>query len=219
MANEKALEEKIAKLEDKIDMMEKMLTRVDDYNAICKVQSLYQHYLNKFNVEGIMSLWATSTEEITMEAGDSGVFVGKVGVRRHFAWIAEATKTPGMYIEHRANQPIIEIAKDGKSAKALWFSPGVMAVGEVKQQSWSLGKYDCVYIKEEGTWKFLHMRWTQHWESSYEKGWMNESFSPISTLRVPPVYPPDRPTTIFLPYSPYRINHLGPDIPEPYDTL
>ena len=71
------------KLDEQIAILEEKITRLEDYNAIWRVQSLYQHYLNKFNVEGIMSLWATSVEEITMEAGDSGV--GKKELENKFS--------------------------------------------------------------------------------------------------------------------------------------
>jgi hypothetical protein len=60
--------------------------------------------------------------------------------------------------------PIIEIAGDGKTAKGLWYSPGVNTVGSIMEGGttsmngeWRMTKYGVDFIKEDGKWKIWHI--------------------------------------------------------------
>jgi hypothetical protein len=52
-----------------------------------------------------------------------------------------------MIAEHCLTSPVIQVAKDGKTAKAIWFSPGV------EGNQWAYGKYAIDFVKEDGQWK------------------------------------------------------------------
>ncbi len=69
------------------------------------------------------------------------------------------------------------------------------------------------YVKEDGKWKFLHLRWYITFNTPFEKGWLYQQA--VNSARVPPYYPPDKESTHFMPYSPYRINYILPKPPEP----
>jgi hypothetical protein len=60
--------------------------------------------------------------------------------------------------------PVIEIAGDGKTAKALWYSPGVNMVGSVMEEGqtsmrgeWRMTKYGVDFVKEDTRWKIWHI--------------------------------------------------------------
>jgi hypothetical protein len=95
-----------------------------------------------------------------------GVFVGWESVRRCYVEIhgdrsipADAAELKGVMMIHEMCTEVIEVAKDGKTAKGIWITPGTEtspAPGKEKG-SWCWGKYEVEFIKEDGVWKFWKM--------------------------------------------------------------
>lgn len=61
--------------------------------------------------------------------------------------------------------PVIEIAGDGKTAKGIWYSPGVSIAGSVMEEGktsmrgeWRMTKYGVDFVKEDGKWRIWHIR-------------------------------------------------------------
>jgi len=69
----------------------------------------------------------------------------------------------GMFLIHTLTTPIIEIAGDGKTAKGMWYSPGIM-IGPINGTDGGPGgiyfyeKYGVDFIKEEDGWKIWHIQ-------------------------------------------------------------
>jgi len=190
-----------------LQSLESVLSYLENIHEIEQLQYRYQHYLNLGKGHQIVDeLFAQDTPDISMEAGDSGVFKGKEGVRRHFYPYDEIASEPGVYLEHRVIMPVIEIAEDGNTARGVWISPGNWANGKPPIQCWAYGRYWTEYIKEKGIWKIWHMIWDQTFESPYKEGWLNSSASTASTMRVLPWYPPDAPPSHFFPYNAGSMN-------------
>jgi len=197
--------------------LEARVIRLKDIHDIQKLQSRYGQYLTFGKSEKIIKLWATNKQDISFECGDSGVYVGLDSIKRVFTVLGERAREIGRYDEWHSTTPVIEVARDGKTAKGVWFSNGgILTSGKEKMQCWVFGKYSCDYIKEEGQWKFWHMHWFQTFQCQIEKGWLNEQEVSIGTMRVPPFYPPDKPTTYHQPYSSFKVNRMVPEPPEPY---
>jgi hypothetical protein len=63
---------------------------------------------------------------------------------------------------HTLTTPIIEIAGDGKTAKAVWYSPGMGLSSHINGENVSVGstffweKYGADFVKEDGEWKIWH---------------------------------------------------------------
>jgi hypothetical protein len=63
---------------------------------------------------------------------------------------------------HTLTTPIIEIAGDGKTAKAVWYSPGMGLSSRINGTNVSVGstffweKYGADFVKEDGEWKIWH---------------------------------------------------------------
>jgi hypothetical protein len=63
---------------------------------------------------------------------------------------------------HTNTTPIIEIAGDGKTAKGIWYSPGMGLSSRINGTNVSVGstffweKYGADFVKEDGQWKIWH---------------------------------------------------------------
>lgn len=62
----------------------------------------------------------------------------------------------GQLLLHVTTTSIIEVAKDGKTAKAFWYSPGmIMETGQSAGAIWEI--YGADFVKENGVWKLWHL--------------------------------------------------------------
>ncbi len=62
----------------------------------------------------------------------------------------------GQLLLHVTTTSIIEVAKDGKTAKAFWYSPGmIMETGQSAGAIWEV--YGADFVKENGVWKMWHL--------------------------------------------------------------
>jgi hypothetical protein len=143
--------------------------------------------------------------------------------------------------------PVIEIADDGKTAKGIWYSPGVNIVGSVMEEGktsmrgdWRMTKYGVDFVKEDGKWKIWHIRiyldnTPPGW--SYENGQaVNEPAGALGTgapgISAPvggieEGHPSSAISDVSLkknpdPYkswNPIRAQRIEPKFPEPYYTF
>ena len=77
------------------------------------------------------------------------------------------------------------------------------ATGRAAQ--WGDGTYENVFIKENGTWKFLNLMGTMGMYTDYDDGWAKKAAPMMSYF---PGYPPDQPTSIQ--YEPYPAQFVTP---------
>jgi hypothetical protein len=67
------------------------------------------------------------------------------------------------YTIHTQTTPIIEVAGDGKTAKGMWYSPGIATNTVIKNGkaetggNWFFEKYAIDFAKENGVWKIWHV--------------------------------------------------------------
>ena len=62
---------------------------------------------------------------------------------------------------HTLTTPILEVAGDGKTAKAMWYSPGTSVQADPTGKasgSWFFEKYGADFAKEDGQWKLWHVQ-------------------------------------------------------------
>jgi hypothetical protein len=69
----------------------------------------------------------------------------------------------GEFAMHTSTTPIIVVAADGKTAKGIWYSPGIGLTPHVNGSSVQVGgiffweKYAGDFVKENGAWKIWHL--------------------------------------------------------------
>jgi hypothetical protein len=187
---------------------------LEDLEEIKKLQRKYQYYLFKQDNEKIVNnCFAQKTPGVRMEASDSGVFKGMAGIRRFFIdSAADLREMPGFFTMHMAVGPVIEIARDGKTAQSIWFSPGCAG------NKWIWGVYMIDYVKEDGEWRIWHLIFSPFFRTPYDKGWSEVPVEGTLSSGLE-----DGPPSRWNPYDKTKkgqelFYHLV-DAPEPYDSM
>jgi hypothetical protein len=129
----------------------------------------------------------------------------------------------GLMMFHPLTTPIIEVAGDGKTAKALWIGCGPQSIcidGKVHAR-WCFEQYAVDFIKEDGIWKFWRIHLYNIFDCPFEKSWVEEPTKRGLAPMQQPHLAPDRPTTYDNPYSPDSkccLMEGVPPVPEPYEV-
>jgi hypothetical protein len=196
----------------KSDQLEARIRRLEDIEEIKDVQSRYQHLLHMYDWDGIVDLFAKNSPDVSVEIAQSGLFVGAESIKRFFTQRLPSPRRgrKGTLLLHIAVNPLIEVSKDGKTARGVWHGPG-MYVGTDRgtpEADITLGKYGCDFIKEDGKWKFRHLKWydfakfPSFWKRKPEEKGVN-----IGLWEAYAAYKPDKPGTIPVGYDPNRVKN------------
>ena len=205
---------------DLMHMVQELVARVqrlEDTIEIQKLQSKYIHYLFKQRFDRIVDeCFAKNLPDVSVEFSDSGVYRGLESVRALYRSF-EVTKTiPGFFILHMTVNPVIEIAKDGLSARSHWLSPG--AAGSDKSAAWIWGTFYVDYVKEDGRWRIAHSNLVPLFRNRYETSWAQATDH--GTVRGVLAAQPDEPSTLYKPYNEAKkqcdIFAKHPKLPQPY---
>jgi hypothetical protein len=204
----RSLEERIQRLED-IHEIENLMGR-HEY--------LHTAALNAEDAE----LFAKKTPGVGIEIADWGVYEGTEAIKRfHLEVLQYAAKdAAGILAIHTLSTPVIEVAGDGKTAKAVWISPGLETMPDAEGRLtayWVWAKYGVDFVKEDGQWKFWHLHLYSLFACPYDKSWVEAPEHP-ALQPLPDELKPDRPTTYHQEYSPKRAPEYVPAPPEPYES-
>lgn len=111
---------------------------------------------------------------------------------------------------HLLTTPIIQVAGDGATARAVWISPGVEGSG------WGWMKYGADFRRDNGQWKIWHLHIYGIFMADYQKSWAeNPREAPHTTAGQSADKPP---TTNWNYYKGATYVPLQPEPPQPYDT-
>jgi hypothetical protein len=207
--------------------LEQRVQRLEDIEEIQKLMSRYAYLLTAhMHGEMVDQLFSKATPGQKVQISGWGIWEGYDAARRCYArahdWI-ETTLLglPGTMMQHAFTTPLIEVAGDGQTAKALWISPGHEARptgGEVTAY-WVWVVYSDDFVKEDGAWKIWHHRVTEVLFSPAKGDWVSGN---VLSEELLPDWPddckPDRPSPPQWKYSPTAICVLDPAPPEPYET-
>lgn len=130
----------------------------------------------------------------------------------------------GDLVLHLTTTPYVEIARDGKTAKGLWYSPGICSEigheGEpVIATIWEKCGVD--FIKEDGKWKIWHFRQYGDFGSQLDKSLLDSTrpMPPRTAFPAPEGKPGQKmPQPLPPPYSIKRVAEFAPELPQPYET-
>jgi len=130
----------------------------------------------------------------------------------------------GVRILHTLTTPIIEVAEDRETAKAVWISPGYIAApaGGKLQAMWHWDRYAIDFAREEGGWKIWHLWVGKDFSTPYEHSWVDDFFAEpgIDLRSVPGFSEPNAPSMIsYEGYSPFTRAPFVPEPPVPYRTF
>jgi hypothetical protein len=191
--------------------------RLEDTLEIQKLQSKYAHYLFTQQFERVFAeCFARNLADVSVEFSDSGVYRGVDSVRSLYRAFEVTREIPGFFILHMTVNPYIEIARDGRSARSHWLSPG--CAGSNTSASWIWGPCYVDYVKEDGSWRIAHTNLAPLFRNRYETSWAEAKDH--GSVRGPLSVKPDEPSTVYRPYHEVKterdIFKGHPRLPEPY---
>ncbi|HTX16901.1 MAG TPA: nuclear transport factor 2 family protein [Candidatus Baltobacteraceae bacterium] len=183
--NDRASE--IELLKTQVAALQTQATAAQDYVALANLQAIYGYYVDKCKWDQVADLFA---KDGTLEIGLRGVWVGQDRVRAYLHTLPDLKY--GTLFNHVQLQPVINIAPDGKTAKARWRAFEQFGMLHRAAQ-WGGGVYENEYVKEDGVWKISKLHYYMNYYVDYYKGW-DQGGLPAP----PPIkgFPPDRPTTV-----------------------
>ncbi|MGN1155399.1 MAG: nuclear transport factor 2 family protein [Agathobacter sp.] len=122
--------------------------------------------------------------------------------------------------------PVVEVAGDEQTAKAIWYCAGSQAL--IKDcgptASWTWGFYLADFVWEDDEWKIWHLQKLLDVDCTCGKSWgkVNEPYparEEFKGLKDLPIPEPNKPEQLREYYSPNRKFAAAPPIPEPYETF
>lgn len=222
----KSIEEKIQSLEKIIKKQQHELERQAAINEVQNLMNRYEWLLGTGHVKEVVDMFALKTPGVRAEMV-WGIYEGAEGIKKLYldihGEVMKIGKMPGGLAILTNTTSVIEIAGDGKTAKAVWICPGIdtgtYGQGGKPRAHWAWARRAADFVKEDGKWKIWHYTAAHGiFFSPFEKSWVEGSTHPSGEM--PPGLQPNRPprkSPWF--YSPEAIWELDPVPPEPYNTF
>jgi hypothetical protein len=219
------------RLEQMISRYELEIQRLQAYTEIQNLMGKYETY--RFTPAGMSrtyELFALWRDDCTLEISDGNIVYGADGIRAYYQNMPPNDGIGSALFDTLAS-PCIQVAGNGKTAKATWASPG-LGVGKIPNQehrsNWCWGKYAIDFIRnpESGAWKIWHFHWYRiirndyhmsftefmEYEDSGEYERKNPGLAEIRKGPGTPTLPPIFHQTLSL----QKKTHPFPIAPEPY---
>ncbi|KAL1622636.1 hypothetical protein SLS56_008683 [Neofusicoccum ribis] len=208
-----------------------LLARIQRLEDIHDINNLmgrraYYHSAGRHDLE-FNELWS-SEDDVIFEPEDWGAFVGRASVKGSYVdGNPFPPGTKGLLIEHTLTTSVLEIAKDGLTAKGVWISPGHETFpipGEkLPKTHWSWGRYAVDFRKEDGEWKIWHLHVLTTFRTPYNVDWAETAFRkpdylPKDGETIGDIAKADRGVSFNEPYHPSRAPKLQPVPPKAYNT-
>lgn len=201
----KLLEARVFKLKSNADL-QRMIAAYSNYLSGARFSEILQLFANEQDDVRVATPWGI------YEGYDS---IGRLyyGLYRHILCGDCANGVlPGVLDVHGVNTPVISIAGDGLTAKAMFCSPGLFTVRKEGtpnnlQSYWCWQKIGCDFIYENDNWKIWHLHFFPLFTAEFERSWVDAQEN-IYSAEIINRYAPDRPSTDAVPIP-----------PEPYQTF
>jgi len=202
--------------------VEKKIFKLEARSKIENLMGNYAFYLTAARYHDIVNLFAERNDSRVEMAW--GVYDGPDGIKRCYDnYHTDCISGPGLMAVHSLTTPVIEIADDLKTAKAVWISPGhitgdMFSAKKEFKAHWAWLRYGCDFINEDGQWKLWHLHVYGQFMVPVGESWIDlpdaHNMPPF-----PPEYAPDRPPTYSWAYSIEKTTEYVPAPPKPYDTF
>jgi len=160
----------------KLDSIEGRLQRVEDIQAINRLQYAYNYYVEHMMKQEVIDCFSDSPDVLLDWL--EGKWKGKAGVRKYF----DVNQIPPVGFRHQLipSAGLVTLAPDGRTAKGRWYAfGGIMMPIPAKEgekpsftRSFIDGIYEIGYIKENGIWKMLTIKWIIPYGVRIQDGWI-----------------------------------------------
>jgi hypothetical protein len=150
----------IEEIEQKLLALENKVRELDDIENIKKLHRDYLFYISNLEMDKALDCFADCIET---EVADYGVQKGKEEVARFFREKI-ANNVASSNDAHFTCQAVITVRGDAASGHWMFYR----LPAHPKSQGWVQGRYDCEYIRENGTWKFSVLKMQRPWPAFFE---------------------------------------------------
>jgi hypothetical protein len=172
-----------------------------DEQQIENLQRIYGYYFDRRQWDQAADLFADNG---TIEMAQQGVYVGKRRVREFLGSLGRHGLSDGELNDHIQLQTVVDVAPDGKTARARSRELAMTGVYQRGGQ-WSEGIYENTFVKQDGKWQIASLHFYPTFISDYDKGWGKDA---QPAPGVDAKLPPDRPPTQV--YEIYPKAHVPP---------
>lgn len=135
---------------------EQQAQRAYDMYQIKNVMGRHAYYHSwSLHPDEIANIWSKRDD---ISWGNSfGFHYGRDVVYDYYAKPQESGEQEnGVLFMHTLTTPLIEVAEDGQTAQAMWYTPG-FGCGPDGGLNWMHERYAVDFIKEDGEWKIWHL--------------------------------------------------------------
>lgn len=181
----------------RLNALDKRITRLEDLNAIEKVQRTYGYFVDKNQWAELAELFS---KDGTLEIGGRGVYVGRDQVRAYMqTGFGPDGPREGLLMNHMQFQAIPDVDPDGVHGHQR------MRAWVMSNGGWGLPLYENDYVKEGGVWKIARLKGPFTMYAGWEEGWKDKVIAnnwPGDRNMAPSDLPP---SVVFLMYPSYYI--------------
>jgi hypothetical protein len=153
----------------------KKVQKALDIVEIQNVAGMHEYYHScLMHGEEVEAIWAKKTPGL-MWTNNTDKYVDEDFIKFYVDG-AKGLDLTGMMAYHMLTTPVIVVAGDGKTAKAVWMSFGDVGgvMGGTPSGQWTQEKYGMDFVKEDGKWKIWHLRTYVDFYSDITGSWLDE---------------------------------------------
>jgi len=151
----------VEEMEARLEALEKKVGILDDINEVKRLQRVYSYYVQHMMRDEIYDCFADHPDVALHWL--EGTWLGKEGVKRYFGVGSDRPEPPpGFLHQVMPIAGVVDVEPDGKRAKGRWYAFGGVCIPDKEGKlrgSMVGGIYEIEYIKENGVWKFLTVKW------------------------------------------------------------
>jgi hypothetical protein len=151
-------ETRLKALEEQVKTLKAQVRNLNDIEAINRLQRAYGYYVEHMMGKEIIECFSTG-DGVYLKWLE-GRYNGQAGLHRYFDKMRD---TFSHELLHQVIQVsgIVTVAPDGLTAKGRWYAFGGVAIpmGDKVRENWENSIYEMEYVKEDGVWKMLGIKW------------------------------------------------------------
>jgi hypothetical protein len=161
---------RVEALQARVEALSAEAQRVEDINAITRIQRAYGYYIDKGFWHEAADLFAPDG---TLEIGVDGVYVGRERVREAIVAYGGGVEGAGPGLpygrinNHMQLSPVVTIADDGVTAHGRWKEWALLGDYKVEAR-WGDATVENTYVKIDGVWQIQAMRIYTNFVAPYE---------------------------------------------------
>jgi ketosteroid isomerase-like protein len=163
-----------------------------DEQAIRNLQDAYGYYVDQKMWVDVADLFAATG---SIEISGVGHYAGKTGIRQALELDGPDGLRYGEMNDHVQADLIVDVMPDGKHARARGIDIGMIGRNE-GGASWVVTRFDNLFVKQDGIWRFDTMRQALGMKTDYAQGWGKNWTGPSAP---PPELQPTGPAPAALP--------------------